>query len=163
VPVERFVGIGLVGPRLVRPASGVWARVSSRPVPPRFDALLAFRAGAAFFAAPRFAAVRFGAVRFAAAFLRAGATPFFAAFFSLPGRGGLVARFRAALPFGVRAPAVRREPPLLAAAARFPAPARLREGVLLGRLVVPLFFAIAVFSLRSAGQCSSLRLVDESP
>jgi hypothetical protein len=32
--VERRVGIGLVGPLRVRPVSGVWARVSSRPVPP---------------------------------------------------------------------------------------------------------------------------------
>src|SRR5688500_2037186 len=47
----------------------------------------------------------------------------------LPGRGGFVAFLRAALPRGVRAPAVLRRPPLLAAAARRPAPARLLAGV----------------------------------
>jgi predicted RNA-binding protein with RPS1 domain len=34
VPVERLVGWGFVGPGRVRPVSGVWASVSSRPVPP---------------------------------------------------------------------------------------------------------------------------------
>jgi len=36
VPVERFVGMGFVGPRTERPVSGVWSRVASRPVPPLF-------------------------------------------------------------------------------------------------------------------------------
>ncbi len=35
VPVDRFVGIGLVGPRTERPVSGVCARSFSMPVPPR--------------------------------------------------------------------------------------------------------------------------------
>src|SRR3954454_18180503 len=34
-PVDRFVGIGLVGPRTERPVSGVCARSFSIPVPPR--------------------------------------------------------------------------------------------------------------------------------
>jgi hypothetical protein len=34
VPVDRFVGIGLVGPLTERPVSGVCARSRSRPVPP---------------------------------------------------------------------------------------------------------------------------------
>jgi len=53
VPVDRRVGIGLVRPFTVRPVSGVWARVDSRPVPPRAaldppprfrDVAVAFRA-----------------------------------------------------------------------------------------------------------------------
>src|SRR5215218_8417612 len=35
VSVERLVGIGLVGPPTVRPASGVWDKVRSSPSPPR--------------------------------------------------------------------------------------------------------------------------------
>src|SRR5258708_18063396 len=44
VPVDRFVGIGLVRPVTVRPVAGVWDSVDSRPVPPArfFVAALAF-------------------------------------------------------------------------------------------------------------------------
>ena len=35
VPVDRRVAMGLVRPFTVRPVSGVWARVDSRPLPPR--------------------------------------------------------------------------------------------------------------------------------
>jgi hypothetical protein len=38
--VERRVGIGFVRPWTVRPVSGVWARVDSRPVPPAFRAFV---------------------------------------------------------------------------------------------------------------------------
>jgi len=130
VPVERLVGMGLVGPRRLRPASGVCARVSSRPVPPTLrlveGPVLSFVEG-----------------RFA--------TTFFAACLSLPARAGFVAFFRAAFPFGVFAPAVRRLRPLLAFAA--PAlsfvegPARFADRVFFVALVLPLFFAIGLFSL----------------
>jgi hypothetical protein len=47
VPVDRFVGIGLVRPVTLRPVAGVCASVDSRPVPPR-----------RFFGEPFFAAAR---------------------------------------------------------------------------------------------------------
>jgi hypothetical protein len=59
-----LVGIGLVRPLTVRPVSGVWSRVDSRPVPP------SRRFGAAFLALLR---ALFGAGRatFRAGFLAA--------------------------------------------------------------------------------------------
>ncbi len=106
--------------------------------------------------------MRRGVEAFAAVFLRAGAAVFFAAFltaffagaafFSLPAREGLEAGFRLALPLGFRAPAVLRLAPLLAFARLTTAPARLLD-VFLAPLVVPLFFAIAVISLRGARAC----------
>jgi hypothetical protein len=77
-------------------------------------------------------------------FRRAGAAAFRALLFSFLARG-LVGRFRRALPFGVPAAAVFRRPPLLAFAAREPAPPFLPDGVFLSPFFVPLFFAIAVF------------------
>ena len=46
-----------------------------------------------------------------------------------PGRGGFFVRLRAALPLGVRVPAVLRRPPAPLALALRPAPARFAEGV----------------------------------
>ena len=88
VPVERRVGRGLVGPCRVRPVSGVWARFSSRPVPPR---RAAGRAGAVRFAAGRAGRAErvflagaetlafFAVALRTTAFFRAGATAFFRA------------------------------------------------------------------------------------
>jgi len=73
VPVDRFVGIGLVGPCTLRPVCGVCASSSSRPVPPalRFvDERARFGDGrdrrafaCGFFAAAVFRAVRRPAFR----------------------------------------------------------------------------------------------------
>lgn len=58
VPVDRLVGIGLVGPRTERPVSGVWASSRSMPVPPgrrvvralvRLEDFVVERAGELFF------------------------------------------------------------------------------------------------------------------
>src|SRR5688500_9462730 len=108
--------MGFVRPLTVRPVSGVWARVSSLPVPPR-----------------RFVAVVLRAVLIprALAFWPAG-FPLFRPLAPWP-----AAR---AFPFGVLAPAVLRPvlrlalavrfvPAPLLAAARAPAPPRLFDGV----------------------------------
>src|SRR5829696_3755681 len=131
VPVDRFVSIGLVRPVTVRPLSGVWSRVDSRPVPPcRRPADLA---------APRFADLpALPALPRADAALRLPAVVFRAVCF--PGRGGFRVCLRRALPLGVFAPAVlrpvlrraaavRRAPAPLRAAARAPAPPFRLEGV----------------------------------
>jgi len=111
VPVDRFVGIGFVGPWTVRPVRGVCASSSSRPVPPSrlaggFVFVLVFVRG---LAAARRAARGFACFRrilafdvFAPAVLR----PVF--------RRTLLARFR---------------PAPLRAEARAPEPARLLGGV----------------------------------
>jgi hypothetical protein len=129
VPVERLVGMGLVGPRRRRPVSGVWASVDSRPVPPPRAALPAPRA--------------------------------LAAFFLLPGRGGFVACFLAALPLGVLAPAVFLRPPPLRDIARRPAPERFVEGVRFWPPALRLFMALRArlrvffaMSLSLFSQCS---------
>jgi hypothetical protein len=139
-----LVGIGLVGPRRVRPVSGVWASVSSRPVPPR---ITTFLAAGALVAAARFTPGRRLAgelFRLAALTFRAGAAFAFAVRFSLRAVGRFAGLLRFALPFGVLAPAVFR----LAATARFPALGRLVEDVRLCPFVLPLFLAIAVSLLR---------------
>jgi hypothetical protein len=91
---------------------------------PRAAVLLVDRAGLLVFFAAFFAA------RFTAGFR----LPAFAvlredAAFRLPGRGGLLAFFRFALPCGVLAPAVFLRPPALRAVARAPAPAFRFDGV----------------------------------
>jgi hypothetical protein len=119
VPVDRFVGSGLVGPRRVRPASGVWASSRSLPVP---DLSRVERS-------PTLPTPLL--VRFVADF---GCLPFVA----LARRGGFAAFVRAAFPFGVFAAApgrpvflvlFRRGPAPLRAAAREPAPAFFPDGV----------------------------------
>ena len=149
VPVERRVGIGLVRPRTLRPVSGVWSKVLSRPVPPTFARVLAVelrRARPEFCLvdAPRRAEVAFAdltgllvffdafffVARFTAGFRELALAAFRAgAAFRLPGRGGLVGCLRRALPCGVFAPAVFLLPPAVRAAARAPAPALRFDGV----------------------------------
>jgi len=130
VPVERLVGNGLVRPRVVRPVSGVWARVSSRPVPPALSLVVG----------PRFDDAVLE-VALAGVFRLAGGAAFLALRFSFPARG-LTDCLRLALAFGRLAPAVLRPAPLRAFAARLPEPARLAEPFL-SPFFVPLFFAIA--------------------
>jgi hypothetical protein len=131
VPVDRFVGIGFVGPRRVLPVLGVCARVASRPVPPRF---------AAGFDALRPARTGVRIERFAD-------EPF-----SFPGRRGCFACLRLALALGVFARAVLRFPPRLAAL-RPRAPVRVADAVRFRPLAVLLlpFFAITVSSPLPAG------------
>src|SRR5205823_8814324 len=108
VPVDRRVGIGFVIPRTERPVSGVWASVSSRPVPPRERAA---------FVLPR-AALRFpGLGGLVACFRRAFPCGVFAP-----------AVLRPVLRFALD---VFRAPAPLRAAARDPAPALRFEGVFL--------------------------------
>lgn len=164
VPVERRVRIGLVRPFTVRPVLGVWARVSSRPLPPALRRLAAF-AGlrAVFRAAGRDVLREADVFRAFAAFRRAeGLAPsepvFRRAEGRLPGRGGLVAFLRFAFPFGVLAPAVLRLPaadrPPVRAFARAPAPAFRLDGVRRWRrflLVFALFFVLAIPASERAG------------
>ena len=143
--MERRVGIGLVGPRRVRPDSGVWASVSSRPLPPTRLAALCL------------AVARLTDGRLAVLFRLAAGAAFreeapLARRFTLPARAGFAAFFFAALPFAVRVPAAFRLAPFLAAAARFPAPLRVPEGVFCP-LVLPLFLAIGVSLFRWSVAC----------
>jgi hypothetical protein len=93
VPVERFVGNGLVSPLTDRPVSGVWSRSRSRPELRRgavFRAAVRRVVAAAFFAVVR----RVGAAAFLAAGRRLGRAAFLARAraFGAAFRAGLLAR-----------------------------------------------------------------------
>jgi hypothetical protein len=73
--------------------------------------------------------------------------------FRFPGRGGLLAFFRRALPWGVLAPAVFRLAPPLRAVARAPAPALRLEGVFFWPRFLPLVFALfVVLAIHASGE-----------
>lgn len=93
------------------------------------------------------------AVRFFAVFVVFPVVLREAAVFRLPGRGGLAACFRRALPFGVFALAVLRRPPALRAVARAPAPAFRFEGVLFCPRDLPVVFALFFLAIETPSEC----------
>ena len=169
VPVERRVRIGLVRPFTVRPVSGVWERLSSRPVPPNLTEPGFFRAEGPVLSEPCFPraegrrAVVFRPVL--AAPLEVDSRAFLEVdladpppVFLFPGRGGFVVFLRRALPWGVLAPAVflrpvarcgERRPRAVRAFARARVPALPFEGVFFWPRDFAFFFVLAISSCRS--------------
>jgi hypothetical protein len=176
----------LVLPLTVRPVSGVWASVSSRPLPPALTGVEALlpreEEGPEAFGvvdgrvlrvvtgrrdvllrelALREAAARLrevaAALREVAARLRElpalredAATPLRLPF-RCPGRGGIVAFLRLALPRGGLAAVAFRRPPAVRAFARAPAPALRLDGVSFRPRFLPWVFALFFLTICASG------------